>query len=127
MSRSIGIELTEANVKLLALEKTGKKHRVLQFYKAAVPTDKDRPWNERASEALREAIAACKTAKGRIVVSIDSGEAILREVALPFKNDDQIRKTVRFEMESLVHNYTIDDLVIAWYKTGETEKGSQTW
>jgi Tfp pilus assembly PilM family ATPase len=58
------------------------------------------------------------------VAAIDSGDALLREVTLPFKGDDQIRKTVRFEMESLIHNYSIEQLVVSHYKTGETDKGS---
>ena len=123
MARSVGVELTPAHVRLLALEHTGKATKILQFHETAIP-EGELPWDERAVLALREAVEASKIPKGRLVAALDSGDAILREVSLPFKGDDQIRKTVRFEMESLIHNYTIEQLIVAHYKTGETDKAS---
>lgn len=123
MARSVGIELTPAHVRILSLELAGKASKILQFHEAPIPAG-ETPWEDRAVEALREAFAASKAPKGRIIAALDSGDAILREVSLPFKGDDQIRKTVRFEMESLIHNYTIEQLVVSSYKTGETDKGS---
>ena len=123
MARSVGVELTPAHVRILALEHAGKVSKILQFHETPIPGG-ETPWEERAVEALKEACEVSKIPKGRIVAALDSGDAILREVSLPFKGDDQIRKTVRFEMESLIHNYTIEQLVVASYKTGETDKGS---
>jgi len=123
MARSVGVELTPAHVRILSLEHTGKASKILQFQETAIPGG-ETPWEERAVQALREAVTVSKIPKGRIVAALDSGDAILREVSLPFKGDDQIRKTVRFEMESLIHNYTIEQLVVSHYKTGETDKAS---
>jgi Tfp pilus assembly PilM family ATPase len=121
MARAVGIEIAESAVKVVAVETAGKRPRILSFHESPIPPDPQRPWEERALEALRE---AAPHARGRVAACLDSGEAILREVSLPFKSDDQIRKTVRFEMESQVHNYTIEDLIVSWYKTGETDKGA---
>ncbi len=123
MARSLGIELTDASVRILALESSGRKSRILQFSQAPVPPGEG-PWEERATAALKEALSASKGPRGRIVAAVDSGDALLREVTLPFKGEDQIRKTVRFEMESLIHNYSIEQLVVSHYKTGETDKGT---
>jgi len=123
MARSVGVELTPTHVRILALELAGKTSKILQFHEAPIP-DAELPWEERAVTALRDAVSASKMPKNRVVAALDSGDAILREVSLPFKGDDQIRKTVRFEMESLIHNYTIEQLVVAHYKTGETDKAS---
>jgi len=123
MARSVGVELTPAHVRILALEHAGKVSKILQFHETPIPGG-ETPWDERAVEALKEAFTVSKIPRGRIVAALDSGDSILREVSLPFKGDDQIRKTVRFEMESLIHNYTIEQLVVASYKTGETDKGS---
>ncbi|MBI3855707.1 MAG: pilus assembly protein PilM [Planctomycetes bacterium] len=123
MARSVGVELTPAHVRILSLERAGKTTAITQFHETPIPPGES-PWEERAAEAIREACAASRVPKGRMVAALDSGDAILREVSLPFKGDDQIRKTVRFEMESLIHNYTIEQLVVAHYKTGETDKAS---
>ncbi len=124
MGRAVGIELTESSARILSLEQNGKKSRILQFHEAPIPHDPAVPWEARAAAALKQGLADAKIPRGRIVCALDSGDAILREVSLPFKGDEQIRKTVRFEMESLIHNYTIEQLVVAHYKTGETDKGS---
>ena len=123
MARSVGIELTPAHARILSLEHAGKTTAILQFYEAPILPG-EAPWEERAVTAIQEACNVTKVSKGRIVAALDSGDAILREVSLPFKGDDQIRKTVRFEMESLIHNYTIEQLVVSHYKTGETDKAS---
>jgi Tfp pilus assembly PilM family ATPase len=123
MARSVGIELTPAHARILSLEHAGKTTAILQFYEAPILPG-EAPWEDRAVTAIQEACNVTKVSKGRIVAALDSGDAILREVSLPFKGDDQIRKTVRFEMESLIHNYTIEQLVVSHYKTGETDKAS---
>lgn len=123
MARSVGVELTPAHVRILALEHGGKSTAIQLFHEAPIPAG-ETPWEERAAAALLEACAASKISKGRVVAALDSGDAILREVSLPFKDEAQIRKTVRFEMESLIHNYTIEQLVVSHYKTGETDKAS---
>src|SRR4051812_45058432 len=123
MARSIGVELTPAHARILSLEMAGKTTKILSFHQAPIP-DGETPWEERAAAALKAALAATKGARGRLVASLDSGDAILREVSLPFKGDDQVRKTVRFEMESLIHNYTIEQLIVSHYRTGETDKGT---
>jgi len=123
MARSVGVELTPAHARILTLEMAGKTAKILQFHQAPI-ADGEAPWEERAAAALQAALSETRGARGRLLASLDSGDAILREVSLPFKGDDQVRKTVRFEMESLIHNYTIEQLVVSHYKTGETDKGT---
>jgi len=125
MGRAVGIELTATSARILCLEQDGKATRIAQFHEAPIPAPTpDLPWDQAAARTLKQALADARIPRGRIVCALDSGDAILREVNLPFKNEDQIRKTVRFEMESLIHNYTIEQLVVGHYKTGETDKGS---
>ncbi|HXX93881.1 MAG TPA: hypothetical protein VEN81_09620, partial [Planctomycetota bacterium] len=124
MGRSVGIELTESAARVLCLDLDGKQARIAQFHEAAIPADPSLPWEARAAATLKQAILDARTPRGRVVCSVDSGDAILRELTLPFRNEDQLRKTVRFEMESLIHNYTIEQLIVSHYKTGETDKGT---
>ena len=123
MARSVGIELTPAHARILSLEQAGKTTSILQFYEAPILPG-ETPWEDRAVAAIKEACNVTKISKNRVVAAAESGDAILREVSLPFKGEDQIRKTVRFEMESLIHNYTIEQLIVSHYKTGETDKAS---
>ena len=123
MARGLGIEIDSDGVRALALE-GGKRPKILGFSERHIDPDESRPWSDRAREAVAAAVAEAG-ARGRVVASIDSGDAILRELQLPFTNDEQIRKTVRFELEQHVHNHAIEDLVVDYVKTGSTEKGTQ--
>lgn len=124
MARAVGIELGEEAVRLLGLEVQGRRARILKAVEAPIAADGGRPWEDRAAEALRGALAGSGIPRGRAAGSVDSAEVLVREVSLPFKSDEQIRKTLRFEVESQIHNFTIEQLVVSHYKTAETEKGA---
>jgi hypothetical protein len=123
VSRGLGIEIDAARVRVAGVD-GGKRPRILSFAEQAIEPGDEASWADRARAALKAALAAAGGARGRIAASIDSGDAILRELQLPFKSDDQIRKTVRFEFEHQVHNQAIEDLVVDYVRTGETEKGA---
>jgi hypothetical protein len=124
MARGLGIEIDTDGVRVLAVE-SGKRPRILAFSERHIEPSEDRPWADRARDAIKAALADAGGARGRIAASIDSGDAILRELQLPFTNDEQIRKTVRFELEQHIHNHAIEDLVVDYVKTGGTEKATQ--
>jgi len=124
VARGLGIEVNGAFVRVLAVE-GGKRPRILSFSEQAIDPDASLPWADRARDAVKAAVAAAGGARGRIAASIDSGEVVLRELQLPFTADEQIRKTVPFELEHHVHNHAIEDLVVDYVRTVVTEKGSQ--
>ncbi len=123
MSRGVGIEITDQRVRVACIDHSAKKIRVVGFAEAPVVVEKDKDPVVAMADAVRKAFVDSKAPRGRCVVSIDSGEAIVRELTLPFKTEDQLRKTVTFELESQLH-VAIDDLVVDFFKTGETENGS---
>jgi len=124
VARGLGIEVNGAYVRVLAVE-GGKRPRILSFADQAIDPDETRPWADRARDAVRAAVAAVGGVRGRIAASVDSGEVVLRELQLPFTADEQIRKTVPFELEHHVHNHAIEELVVDYVRTVVTEKGSQ--
>ncbi len=124
MAKAVGIEINESRVKLLSVDAGGKRPKILQFHEVEIPVDPARSWEEGAVDAMKTAFTKTKSSKAKVVVSIDSGEAVLREVSLPFREDDKIRRTIHAEMESLIHNHAIEDLVVDYFKIDETEKGS---
>jgi len=124
MGRGLGIEIDSDAVRTLAIE-GGKRPKIVAFAERPIDPDESRPWADRAREAVKAAVDEVGGARGRIAASIDSGDAMLREIHLPFTNDDQIRKTVRFELEQHIHNHAIEDLVVDYVTTATTDKGSQ--
>jgi Tfp pilus assembly PilM family ATPase len=124
VGKAVGVEINESRIKVIAVESTAKRTRILGYHEESIPSDPAHPWDIQAVESLKKAFAVSKISKGKVVASIDSGEAILRDVTLPFKEEEKIRKTIHGELESLIHNHTIEELVVDYFKTGETEKGT---
>lgn len=125
MARSTGIELLEKRVRVLVLETGGKRPKIAGFVELPITVAPEEEWAPQAVETLKEACAQAKAPKGRAVLNIESGAAILRELTIPFKDPDQVRAVVPNELESLVHNYAIEDLVVDFIATGETEKATK--
>lgn len=121
MSRGVGLELNGTKVRVLVLD-GGRRPRIVSFAEVPLAPD-ERPWEARAKEAVQAAMAKAGASRGRVAASLDTGEVVLRELSIPFKADDQIRKTVPFELESLVHNYAIEDLIVDYVRGAENEKG----
>ncbi|MHC4606496.1 MAG: pilus assembly protein PilM [Planctomycetota bacterium] len=127
MIRSVGIEILRHQVRLLTLETGGKKPRIAGFVEKAIPAQSEEDWETTAIAALQDAVRSIRAPRGRAALAINSGDAILRELTVPFKEVDQLRAIVPAELESVVHNYSIEDLVIDFIKTRESEKGSRVF
>src|SRR5262245_54379567 len=86
----------------------------------AVPEGGDR------EEAVREAVDALykETRAGRdeSVLSWPAEACVLRELGVPFREKEQIRKVVKFEFESHLHNQAIEDVVLDFVSTGDTRE-----
>jgi Tfp pilus assembly PilM family ATPase len=80
---------------------------------------------EVVSGVVRDIFKSLHLAAEDVCASFDSGATVFRPITVPFLEDDQIRKVVRFEAENHLHSYAIDDVVVNWIKTGETRDGSQ--
>lgn len=89
------------------------------------PVEDEPTREERISELISEIFASLHLPREDVCAAFDSGMTVFREITVPFFEDDQIRKVVRFEAENHLHSYAIDDVVVNWMKTGETKDGSR--
>ena len=80
---------------------------------------------DRVSECVASIFREFKLPKEDVCASFPAHTSVNREIQVPFFEDDQIRKVVRFEAENHLHSHSIDDVVVNWIKTGETKDGSR--
>ncbi|MDA1194333.1 MAG: hypothetical protein O2894_04045 [Planctomycetota bacterium] len=110
-----GTDLTDD----LVIEESGEIH----------PSDYDeapaRTRDQRISDLLSEVFTSMKLAREDVCAAFPSHYCVNREILVPFFEEDQIRKVVRFEAENHLHSHAIDDVVVNWIKTGETKDGSR--
>lgn len=126
MARATGIEITDNFVKVVEVESHGKTARILHAGIAPLPEPKDRLPDEKIGEIVANLMRTKKIAASSCITSVDTAEAIVREISLPFKSDENIRKTVKFEMESHIHHAPIEDMVVDFSKVIQSEEKTES-
>ena len=104
----------------LVIEESGEIHPASEDEHAPELTR-----DEKISQLIGEVFHDLKLSKEDVCASFPSHDCINREIVVPFFEEDQIRKVVRFEAENHLHSQSIDDVVVNWIKTGETKDGSR--
>ena len=115
MVSQTAIEYGVSRLRLLAFDGSGKKLRVTGVHEAslevaAAPGDETVAEDARA-ELVAEAVAEAGFRSDPSAMAFDASLAVFREFDLPFTNDEQIRKVVRFEAESHIP-MDLDDVVM---------------
>lgn len=124
MTKSLGIELSDSMVRVAVVERKGKATRILGYFENVIPGDEKTPWPQRADPILKDLFTRGKVPVAVAVASVDSGEVMTRIVSVPFKDDNQIRKTLTGELETHLTNVSAEDIVADYEKLGESDRGS---
>lgn len=108
MARTIGVDPGDALVKVVELDGSYKKPRLLAVH--AAPVDESLPKAGILATAVRGALDGGM--KGEVRLGHPCAKAVLRTIDLPFKGKDAIRKVIKAEVEGEIHGYSIDDMVV---------------
>jgi len=118
MARSTGLELLDTAVRVVEIEGTPKKYKVLGAAEKPIAggahADPDA-----VSQAVRQAFKEARAHRDQVVVGLPTSEATLREILIPFTDPEQIRKVIKFESEGHLHGVDIEDVVVDFQKVGE--------
>ena len=129
MARAIGLDIGADSIKVVELAGSAKAPKVQRVAIREIPPrpldDPDYDHDAAVTKTIKAVFDELKLPKDDVCASFDSGVTVFREVTVPFFEDDQIRKVIRFEAENHLHNHAIDDVVVNWIKTGETRDGSR--
>lgn len=106
---------TEGSVKSLKV----KKFRMLEFPALEQHLFEDESAMGAVKETLDKVISKNKFPRDPAGMALGSSFCIFRDLELPFKNEDQIRKVIKFEVEGTIQT-DIDDMVISFFKKTET-------
>ncbi|MCA8976805.1 MAG: pilus assembly protein PilM [Planctomycetes bacterium] len=114
MVRTVGIDPGDALVKVVELDGSYRKPRLLQVH--AEPVVAGLPKSVVVATAVQNALAAGM--KGEVRLGHPCREAVLRTLDLPFKGKDALRKVVKAEAESEIHGFAVDDMVVDFLEVG---------
>lgn len=120
MARATGIQITETDVRVVELDGSVKKHKILGATSQPIETPEgQRPPAEDLGQAARAALKEIKAKREFLVLGLPAKEAIIREIVVPFTDPDQIKKVIKFESEAHLPTANVDDVIIGWYKISE--------
>lgn len=124
MARSCGLRLGRNDFELLILEGSVKKPHVATCVRGEIPPDSEDPAGELV-DALKEATKGLKVPHDAVGLVVDSGLAAFRSLTLPFDDASKIEQVIKFEVESRVPQWDIDDVVVDFHVASSTGVESQ--
>ena len=110
MPTACGIHIDQRRFRAVALEGGPRKHRVVAFVRGEIPPGED-PGDHVAGE-LRRFAKEHKLSSEDVGLAVDSGLAAFRTLTLPFDDREKIEEVLKFEVESELPQWNIDDVVV---------------
>jgi Tfp pilus assembly PilM family ATPase len=123
MAKSCGIRIGSKRYELVVLEGSAKKHRITAFQAGEFPPGTEDPGME-AARVLKDAAKTHSIPHDSVGLAIDSGLAAFRTIKLPFADANKIEEVLKFEVESQLPQWAIDDVVVDWAAREQTERES---
>jgi Tfp pilus assembly PilM family ATPase len=125
LARAVGLDIGARHVRLVEVEASGRGLRVLRLGErdCIVPEGADR------EEAVREAVDSLfkdtKASRDEVVLAWPAETCTIREISVPFRETDQIRRVVKYEFESHLHAQAIEDVVVDFVAVADTKEGKR--
>lgn len=123
MARSCGIRIGPRRYEIVVLDGSPKKHKIAAFEAGEFDANADDP-DRAAASTLKDAVKRLGVPKDNVGLVIDSGYAAFRRITLPFADDAKIEQVVKYEVESELPQWNVDDVVVDWHALAQTETAS---
>lgn len=120
MAKSCGIRIGPRRFELVVLEGGARKHRITAFSTGELPPEGEDSVAE-TIEILREAIKAHNVPVENTGLAIDSGLAAFRTLTLPSLDDGKIEEVLKFEIESKLPQWNIEDVIVDFLRLDKTD------
>jgi Tfp pilus assembly PilM family ATPase len=130
MARSCGLRLGSRRFELVVLDGGPKKNRVVASAVGDLPhaggttgeTGEDVA--EEAAAVVARAIKQHAVPTDNVGLAIDTGLAAFRSLKMPFADRAKIEAVLKFEVESLLPQWSIDDIVVDFHTLDATADSS---
>jgi len=117
MAKACGLRIGPRGYELVLLDGSAKKHKVVASEAGELSlSDPDG-----AVEVLKDLAARHDIPKDGLRVVVEGGLAAFRKLNLPINDDDKIEKVVKFEVESELPQFNIDEVIVDWERLSSTK------
>ena len=118
MSKSCGIHIGQRRFAVVVLDGSAKKHKVILQEEGEIPLGEDPILGTAA--ALKAVAKKVKVPGENVGLAVDSGLAAYRTLSLPFDDKSKIEDVVKFEVESQLPQWDIDDVIVDFLTLSST-------
>ena len=124
MARSVGLDFHTRGVRAVEVVGNAKKWRVTRYAQRDVAPRGGAADPDELRDSLNELFKELKFDKSTVITDVGASETVVREIPVPFKADDQIRKVIKYEVEHHLHDCDADDVVVQFTRVAEKEEGT---
>ncbi len=114
MAKACGLRIGPRRFELVVLDGSSKKPKIVQSLVGQIPPDEEDPVGA-AAHALKAAIKSNGISTDNLGLVIDSRIAAFRELSLPVEEVSKIESVLKFEVESQLPQFNIEDVVVDFY------------
>src|SRR5512139_1708849 len=103
MPRAVGLDIGTRLLKLVELRGSAKSFKIHRLVVRPMPEAAGEDPDAARADLVRSLFAEHRLRKADVCAAFEAGTSVFRDVTMPYKSDDQIDKTVRFEAENHLH------------------------
>jgi len=113
---AIGLDVGQRHVTMAVVEGSAKLPRVTMFAQQRIPySDDPQKYYRNQIDTIQDLMADCNLTHQPVHMNLAASHCMIREVSVPFTQQDQIDKTIHFTVESHLHGVTLDDVLIDYH------------
>ncbi|GEM_PF-6908063 len=127
MARAVGLHISTHFVRAAEVEGSAKKLRIKSFVELPVETPEGTQPEDAVAAVLERLFREHKLPRSPIGIGLDSGDAMFRDLTVPFIRDDHLRRTLKYELETHLHSHNPDEIVVDYVLLGRTDKVSRVF
>lgn len=124
MARSCGLRIGPRRYELVVLDGSPKKHKIAAYAMGDLPHGADDA-ESAAAAVLRAAVKEHGVPADNVGVAVDTGMAAFRTLKVPFSDRNKIEEVIKFEVESHLPQWNIDDVVVDFHVLDASDDQSE--
>jgi type IV pilus assembly protein PilM len=122
LAKAVGLDIGSRACKVAVLSGGGKGAKLVRYAEKEYEIgDAGALTPAAVLAAMKAAIAEARAPKNSVCFALAAEQCTLREISVPFDDDDQIKKIVKFEFEPHLHSVAIEDVILDYVKTGSSK------
>ena len=112
MARSCGIRIGPRRFELVVLDGSAKRSKMPTWRAGVFPVEEGVDPFDAAVDTLRSVVKELNIPRENVGIAVDTSRAAFRRITLPFADRAKIEQVLKYEVESELPQWNIDDVIV---------------